>query len=73
MRKTQSAYCSIEYQDQEPVYRVYDHTGALLCYTHSRRVAGQFLDMARQGISARLYYFLEYYNWRIPRRYLDRL
>lgn len=66
-------YCRIEYHDQEPVYRVYDQHGSLMCYTKSRRVAGQFLDMAHKGISARLYYFLEYYNWKIPKRYLDRL
>ena len=66
-------YCRIEYQDQEPVYTVYDHTGSLLCHTHSRTVAQQFLDMANKGISAKLYRFLEYYNWRIPKRFLDRI
>lgn len=73
MRHKHSAYCSIEYQGSDPVYRVYDHTGALLCYTHSRSVAGQMLELAQKGISARLYYFLEYYNWKIPKRFLDRL
>lgn len=66
-------YCTVEYINQNYHYRVYDHTGAIMVYTQSRTVAQQFLDMANQGISARVYYFLEYYNWKIPKRFLDRL
>ena len=69
----QEPYCTVEYLDQNYHYRVYDHQGSLMCFTQSRSVAQQFLDMANLGISARMYYFLEYYNWKIPRRFLDRL
>lgn len=66
-------YCTVEYFDLNRWYRVYDHTGSLMVYTTSETVATEFLAMARRGISARLYRFLEYYHWRIPKRYLDRL
>lgn len=63
-------YCTVEYINQNYQYRVYDHTGAIMVYTTNRTVAEQFLAMARKGISARVYYFLEYYNWKVPKRYL---
>ena len=69
----QEPYCTVEYMDQLYYYRVYDRTGSIMIYTTNRTVAQQFLDMANLGISARLYRFLEYYNWQIPRRFLDRL
>ena len=65
--------CTVEYHDHDYVYRVYDRMGSLMCITHSRSVADQFLGMARLGITARLYYWLERWRWRVPKRYLDRL
>ena len=61
-----SEFVNLEYR-----YTVYDHTGAVMISTNNITTADQYLAMARKGISARVYYFLEYYNWQIPRRYLD--
>jgi len=68
MRKPflRSEYTNLEYR-----YTVYDRTGAVMVSTTSITVANQYLDLARRGISARFYRFLEYYNGQIPKRYLD--
>jgi hypothetical protein len=70
--KYQQPYCTVEYLNQSYTYRVYDRVGTLMCYTTSHTVAQQFLNMANQGISSRVYYWLERWNWRIPKQYTDR-
>lgn len=64
-------YIRSEYMNLEYRYTVYDHTGAVMISTASITTANQYLAIAHKGISARVYRFLEYYNWQIPRRYLD--
>lgn len=66
-------YCQVDLIDLQQHYRVYDHRGSLMVATTSRAVAKQYLDLANQGISARVYYWLERWNYRVPRRYLEPL
>lgn len=70
MQRTEP-YCTVEYVNQNYHYRVYDYTGSMMVYTTNRTVADQFLQLAQQGISARVYYWLERWNYRVPKQYLN--
>jgi hypothetical protein len=41
--------------------------------TGSRRVASDYLELAHQGISAQLHYWLERWNYRIPKYIWDQI
>lgn len=71
MRRSQP-YCRIELKDHTMTYTVYDQWGLIMAHTTSRSVAQQFLALANKGISARVYYWLERWNWRVPRRLINR-
>ena len=65
--------CTVHYVDQLPQYTVYDRFGSIMVRTGSLRVANQFLELARRGISAQLYGLLEKWNYRIPRYIVDQI
>ena len=65
--------CTVHYVDQLPQYTVYDRFGSIMVRTGSLRVANQFLELARRGISAQLYGLLEKWNYRIPRYIADQI
>ncbi len=66
-------YCVREYRDQQFTYTVYDRTGAVMIRTGSRRAAGEYLKIAKQGITASLHYWLERWNYQIPRWVADQI
>ena len=65
--------CTVHYVDQLPQYTVYDRFGSIMVRTGSLRVANQFLELARRGISAQLYGLMEKWNYRIPRYIVEQI
>jgi hypothetical protein len=48
-------------------YQVWDHRGSLFIVTTNRVIAEEYLQIARAGYSARVWYWLERWHWRVPR------
>ena len=65
--------CTVHYVDQLPQYTVYDRFGSIMVRTGSLRVANQFLELARRGISAQLYGLMEKWNYMIPRYIVEQI
>ncbi len=63
---------TVTYDDHCPTYTVYDRWGSIMIRTGSLRTADQFVKLAQKGISARVYYWLERWNYRVPKRFVDR-
>lgn len=66
-------YCTVHYREYLPEYTVYDRTGAVMIRTGSRAAAAQYLELAHRGISARVHYWLERWNYQIPRSIVNQL
>ncbi len=66
-------YCVREYINLQSQYTVYDRTGAMMIRTGSRTAAGQYLRLAQQGVTAQLHYWLERWNYQIPRWVADQI
>lgn len=66
-------YCTVHYRECLPQYTVYDHTGAIMIQTGSRAAAAQYLELANRGISARVHYWLERWNYKIPKSIIAQL
>ncbi len=65
--------CTVRYYDHCPEYTVYDRFGSIMVRTGSRRIANDYLELAHMGISAQLHYWLERWNYRIPKYIIDQL
>ncbi len=66
-------HCRIYYYEGLPHYVVYDRFGSVMALTESRSIAQQYLDLANRGISAQLHYWLERWNYRIPKYIYDQI